>query len=64
MNRNKYAAEDELKNPEKALVHEDLKEDIERYDKMVHDLRKKLAELQEYLPPMDQDAYLDGEYKM
>ena len=34
------------------------------YDDKVLELRKKMVELQEYLPPIDYDALLSGEYKM
>ena len=53
-----------MKRPEKAELHEDLQEDIKMYDDKVLDLRKKMVELQEYLPPIDYDALLSGEYKM
>merc|ERR1712127_118537 len=64
LNRSKKAAEDDLKRPEKSELHEDLKEDIVMYEKKVRQLREQMVELQEYLPPIDYDALLSGEYKM
>ena len=40
LNRSKKAAEDDLKRPEKSDIFDDLKEDIEIYDKKVLELRE------------------------
>ena len=40
LNRSKKAAEDDMKRPEKAELHEDLLDDIKMYDDKVLELRK------------------------